>query len=83
MGVVQLSRGVAKRTRLSDHGVEQRNAVRRDFPAIYGILDSATGFGIVLTVAEAAMSKQRTQFNERFLNLTRIEVRQPESLHAG
>ncbi len=56
-------------------------AMRRDPSLVHCRLDRASGFGIVLAVAKAAVPEQRTQFDEGLRNGLRVEVREPERLH--
>ena len=57
--------------------------MRRDNATVHRRLNRASGLSIVTAVAEAAMSEQRAQFDERFGDRAWIEVREPEGLHAG
>ena len=55
----------------------------RDPSAVHGRLHRASGFRIVMAVAEPAMSEQWSELDESLRNVTRIEVRKSECLHAG
>jgi len=44
-----------------------------------GRLDRASGFGIVMAIAKAAVPKQRTQFDEGLRNCSGVEMREPET----
>jgi len=48
-----------------------------------GRLDRASGFGIVMAIAKAAVPKQRTQFDEGFRNLlTGVELTERQMIEA-
>ena len=54
----------------------------RDLSLVHRRLNDASGLGIVAAVAKAAMAEQRPQLDESFRDGRRIEVGEPEGLHA-
>ena len=58
-------------------------ALRGDVAGFDGSMQCAAGFGVVATVAEAALSGQFAKFDEALKKVVRRKVREAECLQSG